>query len=106
MSDSSNDTKAKPWYDRARAGELLPYNYNGAAQAEAPVAELAEKLAAEFRRSRASVVTLDLNVSHLSDPVARATLRQAAALCGVHPDGVILVYDPDTRIMRMAHRPL
>jgi hypothetical protein len=106
MSISSDDTKAKPWYARAQAGELLPYNYSGASQAEASVTDLAEKLAVEFGRSRASVVTLDLNVTHLTDAVARLTLRQAAALCGVHPDKTILIYDSDTRIMRMAHRPL
>jgi hypothetical protein len=99
------DDKPKRWYERAQAGELRPRDDSNASANEAPVKALSDKLAAEFRRSRASVVTLDLNVTRLAEPAARATLRQAAALCGIHPDNVLIDFDPKARILRMAHKP-
>jgi hypothetical protein len=104
MSDPTTN-KPKPWYERARAGELRAADFTNASTDNMPVTALSEKLASEFRRSRASVVTLDLNVTRIGEPAARATMRQAAALCGIHPDNVILEYDAPSRIMRMAHKP-
>jgi hypothetical protein len=104
MSDPSGN-RPKPWYERARAGELRPHDLTGVSAAAAPVEALAERLAAEFRRSRTSVVTINLEVSSLDEPAARATMRQAAALCGIHPDNVLIEYDAKSRILRMAHKP-
>ena len=105
MSDPISN-KPQRWYERARAGELRPKDFTDAVLGTAPVETLARKLAVEFGRSQDSVVTLDLNVTQISEGSARATLRQAAALSGIHPDNVLLEYDSFSRIMRMAHKPL
>jgi multidrug resistance efflux pump len=81
------NTRPRPWFERARSNELAPRDTTGADLAVGANTPLAMRLARSLGPNT-GVASIDLAAERLSEPAAVATLRLAAVTAGWDADRI------------------